>query len=166
MTAQSAVRRCGATLIELIASLLAAAALMAGLSSSVFIALRASNPSYTPAASVLEGSACLADMSADLQFATAVTLTNTRSITVTVPDRTDADALAETITYSWSGTAGAPVTRQYNGGTVANVLPSAHGLSFTLLPSSSAPKSITVEIQPTASSATAVQAGIPLVNMP
>jgi hypothetical protein len=85
---------------------------------------------------------------------------------VTVPDRTDADALPETISYTWSGTAGAPLDRQYNGGTVASVLPSVQSASFTLLPNSGAPKSVTVAIQSTASSGSAVQIGIPLVNMP
>ena len=53
---------------------------------------------------------------ADVQFATAVAASTPTTLTFTVADRTG-DAAAETITYAWSGAAGAPLTRSFNGGT-------------------------------------------------
>jgi hypothetical protein len=47
-----------------------------------------------------------------------------------VPDRTG-DGNPETIRYAWSGTVGAPLTRQYNGGTAATIIDSVQALSFT-----------------------------------
>ncbi|RIK79175.1 MAG: hypothetical protein DCC67_10755, partial [Planctomycetota bacterium] len=100
------------------------------------------------------------------QFATALTETSSSAITVTVPDRGDADATPETIRYHWPAAAGQPLKRQLNGGPVANVLPAAHNVSFQYHPTAAAPKWVTVVIQRTANGAAAIQTSIPLVNMP
>lgn len=154
------------TLVEMVASLASAGILMAGLTSTMFIALKASNPSYTIAPAMIETSACLADMAADLQFALAVTEATPGAITVSVPDRTDADALPETIRYAWTTPAGNPLTRAYNGGAAANVLPGVYNLTLLYHPSATSPQFITVTLQRTSAADTTVQTSIPLVNMP
>ena len=50
---------------------------------------------------------------------------STNAITLSVPDR-DADGVSEDIRYSWSGTAGASIYRQYNAQTALPVLDNVH----------------------------------------
>ncbi|MCC6494333.1 MAG: hypothetical protein IT424_15080 [Pirellulales bacterium] len=166
MIGRRAPTRRGLTMVELVASMVSAAALTAGLSSTMFIALRASDPSYTHAAPMLETSACLADMAADLQYATAVTEATATSITVVVPDRNDADALPETIRYVFTSPAGGPLVRQINGGAFAAILPSVNSATIRYYPSAGAPRTISVTIQRATSVASTVHTAIPLVNMP
>ncbi|OYW18936.1 MAG: hypothetical protein B7Z55_09755 [Planctomycetales bacterium 12-60-4] len=118
------------TLVELAASLLGASALVAGLGSALFIALRASDTSLTPAHAILEGSSLLSELQSDLQFATSVTEHTATTLTVVVPDR-NGDSTPETIRYRWSGTAGGPLTRQYNGGTQVTIASSVQECQFT-----------------------------------
>lgn len=157
------VRRDGLTLLEMVVALSSAAVLMTAMASTMFVALRASDPSYTVAPGILETSACLADMTAELQYTIAINALNANSITVTVPDRNDADTAPETIRYSFSGST---LSRQYNGGANVEVLTGVASVTFTPYPSSTAPKTITVAIQRTAGATSTVHTGIPLINMP
>jgi hypothetical protein len=145
----------------------AASILVAGMASTMFVALRASNPSQTPAAGMLTALSCMSDMSAELQYALSVTIsTPPRTIEVVVPDRSDVDAANETVRYAWSGVAGQPLTRQFNGGTVVSVIPSVQ--SFTVEPFPAAPATpeyVTVRIQPTTSTRSAVETSISLLNL-
>jgi hypothetical protein len=54
-------------------------------------------------------------INSELTYALNVTELTATSIAFTVADR-DNDAAEETIRYAWSGVAGDPITRQYNGG--------------------------------------------------
>ena len=65
-----------------------------------------------------------ADIAAELQLALSFIFRDSDTVEFTVADRTG-DQVAETIRYDWSGTVGDPVTRQYNGGPVANVIEAA-----------------------------------------
>lgn len=156
----------GVTLVELVASLAGASALMAGIASTMFIALRASDPANTPAAEMLRALSCLADVSADVQFALSVPEATATAITVTVPDRSDADTAAETIRYAWSGVAGAPLTRQANGGAVETMLDNVQALILTYVPSAATPKYVVLEVQPTASTRSIVETSAGLWNLP
>ena len=98
---------------------------MAGLSSTMFLALKATDTSNTPASATIEGNAALNEIIADLEFALAFSEQTTNAITFTVPDR-DGDSNPETIRYAWSGTPGDPITRQYNGGTVTRLVEDVH----------------------------------------
>jgi hypothetical protein len=157
--------RRGFTLVELATSTGAAAILVAGMASTMSVALRASNPANTPAAGMLTALTCLSDMSAELQYAQAVTESTASAITATVPDRSDADAASETIRYAWSGVAGQPLTRRYNGGTVINVVPSVQSFTAEYYPSAAAAEYVTVRIQLTASTRSIVETSIPLLNL-
>ena len=66
------------------------------------------------------GNAVARQISTELAVATTVTERTANSITFTVPDR-NGDASPETIRYAWSGVAGAPLTRSYNGSTAVTV---------------------------------------------
>ncbi len=156
----------GFTLIELIVSLAAGSVLMVGLSSAIFVALRASDPSNTPAANTFEGLVRLSDMVADLQYTQMISEQTATAITVTVPDRNDPDTNPETIRYAWSGTAGDPVTRQYNSGTVANVVEDVYDFGVQYYQPAAVVEYITIWIQVTSDSRTSVETSIPLLNQP
>lgn len=158
--------RGGFTLIELIVSLASASVLMVGLSSTIFIAFRASDTSDTPATNTLEGLARLSEMAAELQYTQTITEQTANAITVTVPDRNDPDTNPETIRYAWSGTAADPLTRQYNGGTVANVVENVHNFGVRYYQPAAVVEYITVSIQVASDSRTRVETSIPLLNQP
>ena len=61
--------RGGYTLVELILAMVGAGALLAGLSSTMIIAIRATNTSNTPTAATIDGNSALIDLLADLEFA-------------------------------------------------------------------------------------------------
>lgn len=118
-------KRSGSTLVELLAAMVGASALMAGLSSTIFIALKATDTSITPTSATIEGNAALNDLLSDFEFALSFSEQTANAITFTVPDR-NGDSNPETIRYAWSGTPGDPLTRQYNGGTVATLAKDVH----------------------------------------
>ncbi len=124
--------RRGYTLIELITALLAASVLIAGLSSTIFIAVKASDTSLTPAAAAIKGNIAVTNLLADIEFAESFGEVSANSITFSVPDR-DGDSISETIRYSWSGTPGGSLTRQYNGGTVAKVVHDVYAFQHNLV---------------------------------
>lgn len=155
----------GFTLLELVVSLAAAATLVIGMSSTMYIALRAANPDHLGGPAALRSLACTADLAAELQFALSVTEAGSTAITFTVPDRGDANALPDTIRYAWAS-AGQPVTRQFNGGTATTVLSSAQSFALQYDPSSAAPRAVTVRIQATTDAGTTIETAIPLLNMP
>jgi hypothetical protein len=106
----------------------------------------------------------MADMAAEVQYALTVTEYTATAITVTVPDRTDANTNPETIRYAWSGVAGAPVTRSYNGGAAVSVVPSVQSFTLEYSPSAAAADFVTVRIRTTTSTRTTVETSFALVN--
>ena len=158
--------RSGFTLVELVVAMLAASFLVIGLSSAMFIALKAVDPSISPAAAVLDGQTVLTNMQAELQYAQAVTETAAAAITVTVPDRDDPDANAETIRYAWAAKPGDPLTRQYNGGTAEHVAADVHVFNVQYYPSSAAIAYLTVRLQIGNDPRSSVETAIPLLNRP
>lgn len=125
--------RGGYTLVELMVAMVGASVLMVGLSSTIFIALKATDTSNTPTSATIEGYSALNDLLSDLEFALSFSEQTPNAITFTVPDR-DGDSNPETIRYAWSGTPGDPLTRQYNGGTVATLVEDVHVFQHDLPP--------------------------------
>ena len=158
--------RAGFTLIELVASLGAASVLIVGLSSALLIALRATDSSSTPAPATLGGHARLTDMHSELQHAQSIIEQTTTAITVSVPDRDDPDSYPETIRYAWSGTPGDPLTRQYNGGTVANAAEDVHDFDIQYYQPASEVEYLTVRLQISSDARASTQTAIPLFNRP
>jgi hypothetical protein len=117
------------TLVEIVLSLSIATILLLAMQSSIMVASRAIPDGRSVASRIVAGAPPLAALSSDLFGTTSVTEMSATAITFTVPDRSG-DGNPETIRYAWSGKAGDPLTRQYNGGAVANVIPALQ--SFAL----------------------------------
>ncbi len=112
--------RRGHTLLELIVSTAAGAALVAGLFGSLYIA----SQSFDRGTRAIDQSAAqeiLSDFLRDLGQALRFTERTAKAVTFTVPDRTG-DRLPETIRYAWGGTAGDSLTYQYNGSAVVTLV--------------------------------------------
>lgn len=112
--------RSGHTLVELVVSVAVSGILVAGLTSTLYVASRAVNVSGPPRA-VLAASTGAADVLGELHYAITFTERSANAVEFTVADR-NADEAPETIRYAWPGIAGDPLTRQYNGGTIVQVL--------------------------------------------
>jgi len=118
-------RQRGFTLIELVVSLSITAVLMTGIASALVIASHAiPDPQSNAWAATPNAMLALDTVAADLMVAQTISEKTPAAVTFTVADR-DNNALPETIRYAWAGTAGDPITRQLNNGTVTNLLDSA-----------------------------------------
>jgi hypothetical protein len=111
-------RRNGLTLIEMVIALLSSGMLVAGLASALYISTQALPPVESVSRQGATASIVLYDFMTDVSLAMSFSERTSNAITFTVPDR-DGDSLVETIRYAWSGTAGDPLTYEYNGGTAA-----------------------------------------------
>ncbi|HEX2973545.1 MAG TPA: prepilin-type N-terminal cleavage/methylation domain-containing protein [Tepidisphaeraceae bacterium] len=104
----------GYTLVETLVSVTILAVLMLAMQSVILIAAKAiPNPSSTAVAANGAGRA-MDLLSTDLTYATAVTRCLAKEVELKVPDRNQ-DGVEETIRYSWSGVAGEPLVRTFNG---------------------------------------------------
>jgi hypothetical protein len=117
------------TLVELVLSLSIASILLLAMQSTVMVAARAIPDGRNTPSRIVNGTPPLSALSADLFYATSITEMTATAITFIVADRTG-DGAPESIRYAWSGIAGDPLTRQFNGGAVLNVVPSVQ--SFAL----------------------------------
>ena len=102
------------TLIELVAAMTSATALMAGMGGTIYIASRALDDGGSNAVQKVKDARILGKLTRDVKFALSFSERTDKAITFTVPDR-DGDNLSETIRYAWSGTSGDPLTYEYNG---------------------------------------------------
>jgi prepilin-type N-terminal cleavage/methylation domain-containing protein len=132
--------RGGFTLLELAVAIAVTSVIMVGIGSAMLLAGRALPEAHSPTAGRIAAAAAVEQIVTELQYAVSVSQRSATTIEFGVPDRTGDDAL-ETIRYEWSGVSGAPLTRQYNGGTAINFLADVRefGLSYAL-------KTITTEI--------------------
>lgn len=124
----------GFTLLEMLVSLPIMALLMVGLGSAIKIAAQAVPNGTGIASTTLVAREVLDLIAADLTYATAITTDVTtggaaNQLTFNIPDRDGQAPTTETITYSWSGTAGAPLTRTFNG-TTTTIAPSVQEFSL------------------------------------
>jgi len=111
----------GFTLLELVVSAGVMSVIMLGLASTMLIAGRALPQAESAAAATTAAADAAGQMIAELRYATAVNERSATMIEFTVSDR-NGNQLPEVIRYEWSGSAGAPLTRRYNGGTAVDVL--------------------------------------------
>ena len=112
------------TLAELGVAMAMFSVVAVALGSAVMLASRAVPDARNPAATQLATSRVAEEMCAELSFALTFEELTATAVTFTVADR-NGDAQPERIRYRWSGAAGAPVTRQYNGGPAVVVLEDA-----------------------------------------
>jgi prepilin-type N-terminal cleavage/methylation domain-containing protein len=113
--------RHGFTLLETVLAMAVMAIITASIGAAVMMAARALPDARSVIATTLAAAEAADQIVADLQYAVSVSQRTAMMIEFTVHDR-NGDDIPETIRYSWSGLAGTPLTRQYNGGTVENIL--------------------------------------------
>ena len=113
----SPTRRSGFTLIELVTSMTIGAILLGGMGSAILIASHALPGRNTATDAILRASDVVEQIAGELHCAVTFTQRSATMVEITVPDR-NADLAPETIRYTWSGTPGDPLTRQYNAGTI------------------------------------------------
>jgi prepilin-type N-terminal cleavage/methylation domain-containing protein len=121
------------TLVELMVSLALVTIIMAACGSMLMVMGKAAANDKSNVGTDATVARSAADQVVDdLKVATAVTEQTANAITMTVPDR-DGDGAAETIRYAWSGVAGDPLTRAYNGRAAAVLAANVRALNFSYL---------------------------------
>ena len=118
------------TLLEVALATAVTSLILLGLGSAMLFAGRALPEARSPTTQTTVGAEAVESMVAELRYAVAIQQRSERMIQFTVADR-GGDATPEVIRYEWSGTAGAPLTRQYNGGASAEVLAHVQDLGLT-----------------------------------
>lgn len=134
-------RRTGAsgfTLIEIVVSAAIMTIIMGAMMSVMLIASRAVNTADGANERTARARDVVDQITADLSLAEEFTERTDRAVAFTVPDR-DADEQLETIRYAWSGVAGDPLTRQYNGGTEVTVAENVHRFNLAWMLKTVAP---------------------------
>jgi hypothetical protein len=121
----------GFSLVEVVLATIVMAITVGAMSSVLLLGLKNIDNPTTPAAKAASGRAAIDEITADLATATAFTENSLHAVTFTVPDRTG-DRTPETLRYAWSGAAGAPLTRTFNG-TSSTFVDDVHGLDFSYL---------------------------------
>lgn len=121
--------RKGHTLAEVLISTLVVAVIMGGMASVMLMSTRALNSS---AGDVSDTGDVMDQIITDLNLAQQFTERTATAVTMKVPDR-DGDSQDETIRYSWSGTAGDPLMREYNGGDPVAVAENVHHFNLAYL---------------------------------
>ena len=162
-------RRRGFTLVEMVLSMAVMTVLLGGIASALVIAGRAVPGTATPASLTVDGYYAAERLASELYAAQTITARSATSITFTVADR-NADSNPETIQYSWSGVAGQPLNRQYNGGTAGAVLDNVYqfNLGYVTQVISGANKVTVVDvtIQAGSDAAARVDTSVQLLNQP
>jgi len=120
----------GVSLVELVASMAIMSVLIGAMGSAVFLATQALPDPKSTTFTLLDTGVVMNDIAQDLRYAVTFIQRLPNTVEFTVADR-DTDTLPETILYQWSGTPGDPLTRQYNGGTVVNVIDSVQQFGLT-----------------------------------
>ncbi|MDY7107001.1 MAG: type II secretion system protein [Planctomycetota bacterium] len=118
------------TLIEMIASLVIMSILLVAMGGALVISSQAVPDEDNRTTRIIEASEVVDQIASELTYAITVSEMTETAVTFTVADR-DSDSVPETIRYAWSGTAGDPLTREYNGGAAVNVLEDVHAFSLT-----------------------------------
>jgi hypothetical protein len=121
--------RNGLTLLELVVAMASSVILVAGLAGSLYISSQALPTADNPARQSAQAATIIRDMMADVGLALSFTERTDKAMTFTVPDR-DGDNAPETIRYAWSGTAGDPLTYQYNSGSVIDIAASVQNFNL------------------------------------
>ena len=116
-------RQKGLTLVELVESVAITTVIMLAIGSSMLIATRALPDADVPANAAITASEAAEQIATELQYAVSINpdKIGATMIEFTVADRNGND-IPERIRYQWSGTPGASLTRQYNDGSVVNIL--------------------------------------------
>ncbi|UCE60100.1 MAG: prepilin-type N-terminal cleavage/methylation domain-containing protein [Phycisphaerales bacterium] len=115
----------GFTLVELLVSASVTVVLVGGIASAMLLAGQALPDGQSPSEVVVQAFDIAEGTAGELYSAESFTVRTATAVEFSVADR-DNDLSPEVIRYEWSGTAGDPLTRQYNGATAVEVLPNVH----------------------------------------
>ena len=121
--------RAAFTLLELTVSLSITSILLLAVGSAIVLAAKAIPNAQDQTNVFLTSGKAVDGLLSELQFALGFTQRTATVVEFTVADR-DGDTVDETIRYEWSGTAGDPLTRQYNGGPVVPIIDQVQDLVF------------------------------------
>jgi len=124
--------RGGHTLIEVVISVSIVAVIMGAMVSIMLLVARGTDVSADGTENVSATSEVVQQIAVELSVATNITEQTATAVTFLVPDRDD-NLQGETIRYAWSGVAGEPLTRQYNGGSVVTVAEDVHHFNVDYL---------------------------------
>ena len=122
--------RHGFTLVELTVASAITAILLLATMSSLFMGLKAIPTSGDNPTNTILAGRIIDQVAGELETALLVVAQTPTSITFTVPPR-GTDTAPERISYSWSGTPGAPLLRRYNNGTTVSVIDAVYQFSLT-----------------------------------
>jgi Tfp pilus assembly protein FimT len=169
MTPPTQTRHRGFTVVEMVLSMAVMTVLLGGIASALVIAARAVPGTATPMSLTVAGYYAAERLASELYAAQTITARSATSVTFTVADR-NADSNPETILYSWSGVAGQPLNRQYNGGAAGAVLDSVYqfNLGYVTQVISGANKVtvVNITIQAGSDAAARVDTSVQLLNQP
>jgi type II secretory pathway pseudopilin PulG len=125
--------RCAFTLVEALLSMVVLSIIVVACGSAMRLMSRGlAARDNTLESQTASGRSALDQIRDDLKIALTVPEQTATALTVTVPDR-DGDGNPETIRYAWPGVAGAPLTRQRNGGTAISIADNVTSLNFQFL---------------------------------
>ncbi|MDB5340275.1 MAG: hypothetical protein JWN70_5894 [Planctomycetaceae bacterium] len=122
LAAKSRSVRHGYTLVELSVTLPIMAMLVIGMGAAINIASKSIPDGTSISSATLTSSRAMDLMASELLFATSIatdvrTTGAARQLAFTIPDRDGVAPSNESVTYSWSGVAGDPLLRTFNGTT-------------------------------------------------
>lgn len=161
--------RRGLTLVELLVSVAITSILMVTIASAMLIATKALPDLDSPAAQIIAASGAMEQLSAELKYATGFTERDSHSVEFTVADR-DSDYAAETIRYDWSCVAGASLTRQYNGGSVVDIIEDVRQFDLTYqlatIDETTVLTSVNIALRAGSDATTRVDGGVQILNSP
>jgi hypothetical protein len=146
----------GHSLMEVVAAMVVATILVAGLGTVMMIGRQVA---FTPSAPGhrMKASEIINQLASDLRYATLVIEQSPYVLDFVVADRND-DGVAERIRYQWSGTVGQPLTRSLNGAAPTTILEAVQ--EFQITPTT---ESTTTTLTTTATSAEVLLAANPNV---
>ncbi len=104
------------TLIELVLGMAVSSILLAGLGSAMVIASKAVPDRTSPLAATVDDAFVVEQIADELLVAQEFSVRTSTAVEFSLADRTN-DGQPEVIRYEWSASAGAPLRRQFNGGT-------------------------------------------------
>src|ERR1700722_12015491 len=123
-------RRAGFTLIEVVTATCISTIVLTACASVVLLAGKAvPGPNDDPSCALV-ASRVADQIAGELESSLLVLQSTPTSITFTVPPR-NSDVYPEKISYTWAGTSGAPLLRQYNGGTPVAVIDAVDQFNLT-----------------------------------
>lgn len=122
----------GFTLLEALLSCFIVAIIMGAIVSTMVIAQRGLAAGSLSSNVTSQTARAMQMITLDVGLATAITERTDKAITLVVPDR-DNSGQSETIRYAWSGTAGAPLTYQYNNGSAIVLVEKVYQFKLTYL---------------------------------